>query len=635
MTGKTSCFIRKGNRVYCGGCGKPQRQDRYNLLKHGEECGFASRREPPILEEGKDYAYRFEESEDRETLIFQVSVPYLLPTRVYPDRYCGTRWEEVFRAEFSRGSRTVRETGLYNIDVWMKRMLDQQHLPSVTGEDDLSVLTRFFPDLLAISSYGAFLDIYRNKGYGKEELLPERKARNLLARPLSPSALPAPGSAKVPDCTKETEMRPEVIVQGEWIRYQGTGYLQLQILPGPGGEEEREIRKLFADPLSLLLAEGYARASRLCSEEIRYLLLTPRLKVENQVSPYALRQFDKAYPAFLLQRYLESGGKNLLIPLLSANYNKCMELLYKAGMPEFAETYSDLKKNNELVLYRNNLPEIFGLPVKTLRRIATFGFSQEEGIFARLREIYDYNPRYLSLSRYGISALQFLKWQNITRNPNFFGNYLTIRQMNSWTDEELFRTLKYCNQLDGEIEKRYEDGYQSKWRMYKDYVETCCALGDFQDGKWPKDLRAAHDRAAERYYILTNEKLRLGFLQAVTGEKYLSLTTDWEEDQEAFEKDPYCVLAPHLMSDLDLESKEMHNCVKTYIDAVAKGNTMVFFLRKKTTPDRSLCTMEVTKDKVLIQVKAFANTKPAPKIRAFVRKWAKIKGVQIRTYDML
>lgn len=59
----------------------------------------------------------------------------------------------------------------------------------------------------------------------------------------------------------------------------------------------------------------------------------------------------------------------------------------------------------------------------------------------------------------------------------------------------------------------------------------------------------------------------------------------------------YLVYVPESPSDLIQESKRLHNCLSSYVDRVAQGNTSVFFIRDADNPDAALYAMEVTNGK--------------------------------------
>ncbi len=82
----------------------------------------------------------------------------------------------------------------------------------------------------------------------------------------------------------------------------------------------------------------------------------------------------------------------------------------------------------------------------------------------------------------------------------------------------------------------------------------------------------------------------------------------------------YAVTAPKTPKDMIEEGQMMSNCVASYIERVAAGDTMIFFLRTRKEPDRSLVTIEV-RDGRLQQVKARFNRRPTEEQMEAVNTW--------------
>lgn len=609
-------FIKKDYATYCGKCGKKQLQDSYNLKKHASECGFPTDVEPRVFEDGNDYAYSFKISDDNNELYFYVFSYNLKLRPGFKDRYCGSEWKTVFKATFRRDSKTVEEKGLYNIDVWMKKMMDEKHIPSLSADNDICLFKNFFTDILSYDCYGSFLDIYRNKGYGNKKLLSNEEAEKLL---------------KYKSENWLTEITAsEVKVYGDIIEIGEELLLHIWVT---------DARKSSSIITEILISDKYTYSNGDCKNVISKLLCPPEsLHIVNLIDKEIINRFDEKYPMFMISNYLKCGGSNILMPLFASNFNKCLELLYKAGIPSLAETFYDIKKNNELVMYKNNLKEIFGIPVKTLKKIASTNCATEKNIFIRLKEIYEYDPRYLSLENYGLAVLSLLKYQNITHNKDFsYHRTLSIKSIKSWNDDELFRTLKYLNKMENDLWKSGNE-YYDVWDMYKDYLNGCEKLATpekpYYFGKWPKDLEYAHETIAELIYEKDNEEVTEIFKVTVSDEDYLRLMTNYGEEKEDFENDKYVIYAPKKPYDLYNESAQMNNCVKKYVSDVANGKTRVYFLRDKKCPSKSVCTIEVLPNNDLIQLKAYGNHMASTEIKSFVRKWAKIKGIRFASRDI-
>ena len=82
----------------------------------------------------------------------------------------------------------------------------------------------------------------------------------------------------------------------------------------------------------------------------------------------------------------------------------------------------------------------------------------------------------------------------------------------------------------------------------------------------------------------------------------------------------YVIIAPKTPKDMIEEGQMMSNCVASYIERVANGNCMIFFMRTRKEPDRSLVTIEV-RDGNLVQVKGRFNKRPTDEQNSAVNTW--------------
>ena len=82
----------------------------------------------------------------------------------------------------------------------------------------------------------------------------------------------------------------------------------------------------------------------------------------------------------------------------------------------------------------------------------------------------------------------------------------------------------------------------------------------------------------------------------------------------------YMIIAPKTPKDMIDEGQMQSNCVASYIDRVANGYTMIFFMRLRKDPERSLVTIEV-RDGHLVQVKARFNKAPTTEQHEAVDTW--------------
>lgn len=616
-------FIKKGNAIYCGKCGKSQMQDAYNLKKHADACGFPVDKMPRIFHNGEDYAYAFKISEDGKKLMFYIFVYTLKLIPGFKDKYSGGEWTNVYCASFLKDNKEIREKGLYDIDIWMKHMIDNKHIPSLSSCDDIEIFKSFFTDILSIESYGAFLDIYRNKGYGNRIYTKEDmdKIDRLMKANSNLELIQKDSINKVSN----------IIVDGKTIITSNNDTI-LCLRIGMYIIASNTVKST----INIAVSDGFAYCHANCKSIVPALLYSDTSKIKCMVGKDTIETFDNAYPSFMLKSYLENGGKNIFIPLFAANYNKCMELLYKSKIPVLAENFEHIKKNNTLPLYKNNLKDIFGIPVKTLKRIASKDLTREPDILNRLSEIYNKNQRLLCLESYNMTALHFLKYQNVVHDKPFKSdNYYSVKEIDSWSDEEIFRTLKYLNKLNDTLPTGdYNIKMHTQWDIYRDYINMSLKLGEYIKGKWPKNLKEAHDLASELCFAKEQEIQDREFKEFIHTEFYQKLTTDFGDDAEKFQNERYTIIAPSKAYDLVNESAQMNNCVKNYIRNVCDKKTMIYFLRLKKDINKSVCTIEITPNKCLRQLKAYGNHQANDEIKEFVKLWAKIKEIKLSSYDI-
>lgn len=637
-------FIKKENVVYCGKCGKKLPGDSYNLKKHAGSCGFVAGVEPKIFEDGNDYAYAFQISKDGSALNFFSFRYNLINMPGFHDKYSGGKWEKVYAACFKRGSRIVEEKGLYNIDIWMKKMLDKTHIPSLSADDDITILHAFFPDVIGIESFGSFLDLYRNKGYGnlyldvekvKEYITGctdglERKAEDFLCH----------------FSKRNTSVSLKVSVNGKMKTINSRQAMNLFINCSYEKHENERTQEKSLD-IEFLIMDGCIISSfdAVVTQKILKIVFGYRcesLNIKNNIPEEELEVFNELYPKFMVKQYMESGGCNILIPFLSSNYSKCMELLYKAGLHAVVENYYILKiMNNDILYYENNIKEIFGVSVKTMRRVcSSYNIMTTVNLFQRLKEISICCPKYLSLSDYGAASIDFLMSQNITRSRNVLKMGFSSGEIDKWTDDELFHTLKYLHRQEhifaGSDRIKSRSVYEKTnniWVLYIDYIRISKLMGRYIDGKWPKNLQQAHNTAAEMYEMKLSKEKESEFKNIVLSEEYLSLIPTKEENKKL--NSEFSIYAPKNIDDLFDESIQMHHCVKTYAHMIIQKSTMIYFLRRKESPEKSVCTIQITPEKELIQMKAYANSRADRCIKEFVKKWAAMKGITLKTIDVM
>lgn len=168
------------------------------------------------------------------------------------------------------------------------------------------------------------------------------------------------------------------------------------------------------------------------------------------------------------------------------------------------------------------------------------------------------------------------------------------------------KTLQYLSTLE-----------QKDVRDYFDYVSWLDKLGyNIADEYYifPSDFRAAHDTLAAAYKKYQDRAARR---QKQLQNKIIARLKE-QNDLPAFHlhSNGLFITVAGSTDELAREGRELHHCVATYADKVAKGETMILFIRKESDPDTPFYTMEF-KDGVIQQIRGYGNCEPTREVLRF------------------
>lgn len=136
---------------------------------------------------------------------------------------------------------------------------------------------------------------------------------------------------------------------------------------------------------------------------------------------------------------------------------------------------------------------------------------------------------------------------------------------------------------------------------------------------FPKFLKTRHDILAKNYKVVKdqekNERIQAQY----------DAIQPWEDTKGL--SSTFTIVAPKTANDIVDEANQQHNCVASYIDRVANGNTHILFLRERTNPEKSLVTVQVTKESwgelVIKQAYQAFNMPITEDQKEFLDKWVK------------
>lgn len=90
----------------------------------------------------------------------------------------------------------------------------------------------------------------------------------------------------------------------------------------------------------------------------------------------------------------------------------------------------------------------------------------------------------------------------------------------------------------------------------------------------------------------------------------------------------YRIVVPKQIVEIENEADELRHCVRTYIDRVIDGQTLICFLRTNENPKQPLVTIEVKKGFVT-QAYGLQDSKPSDEALDVMRKWAQEMNLRL------
>lgn len=198
--------------------------------------------------------------------------------------------------------------------------------------------------------------------------------------------------------------------------------------------------------------------------------------------------------------------------------------------------------------------------------------------------------------------------------------------------KELLRNYNYTNTIskvisDNEIGKfiEYIQNQNTNINSYADYIKACLYLKldmTIPKNRYPHDFKRWHDIRSDEYATakaIADKKER-----AELYKKFATVAIKYEGLQYKRQAD-FIMLIPHSPADLIHEGDQLSHCVGRmgYDQKMAREETLIFFVRNITEPDKPFVTVEFSiKQHKILQCYGYGDTKPNESVLNFVnRKW--------------
>lgn len=579
---RNTFLVSINNNTYCGKCGKFIFNDYRDIKKHEKECSIKINPEAKELEDIK--AYYLEAK--NESLVL-----YIVQATGNKENFKGIIWENIYSCEFFKYKKVYKELGKENLNYWIEMfelnmLFDELYdleMLNIGKEKSFITINKVFPGIGYIDRIDNFIKRFLTKGFVIKHF-------------------------NMSDIRKLPTLKIDLNIGKKYRNNLPIYFCQLK---------EVEIN----DDIMFLCAciKGRMNEGKIIVEEKNILYISHNyvynpnnfdiLDFINKDVIYGRFRYDKyskKYPETMLREYIESGGERYLHFIISENNDFLMELIGKASLGYVSNKINEYRNINPEA---TNIKQIFGLPIKALRNINTKEVSENLNKYELeiFKKAYKIQP---SIFNEPITETEILFLNSVIGKK---GNLITACKNNP---KDILDYSRYCRTLN-----------QTEYNLFVDYSNMCNTHKLWPYKKFPEkqNLKLAHDVIMQYSYEKKKAEESHNFDEAISSEIYREFIE--LPFEQFYLNSRFTLLMPRSADDLVEESYQMRNCVRSYIPSVSAGRTYILFLRKKTSKSSSFVTIEVNRNRALVQVKGKGNSHPDDQTKEYVIHWCKDKCI--------
>ena len=169
------------------------------------------------------------------------------------------------------------------------------------------------------------------------------------------------------------------------------------------------------------------------------------------------------------------------------------------------------------------------------------------------------------------------------------------------------------------IVKYFQQQKIDVFRDYNDYLILLDRLNISKDNEntlFPSDFKVAHDNAVQMLQQKEDEERKAKLEKKLN--KFNKLLKKYKKKYIYSSKE--LIIRPLVSIDeVYEEAQQQNNCVYTnYCEKYFKGETILLVVRKKSEPDKSYCTVEISLNDELIQCRAKNNVSAPAEVKEFM-----------------
>lgn len=298
-----------------------------------------------------------------------------------------------------------------------------------------------------------------------------------------------------------------------------------------------------------------------------------------------------------LDLYLAAGGTDPVAYLALWRKRPAVENLLVQGAGRLVAEL--IKREGDVYNYRSGIPKLESVNWKEKGPARMLGLNMEE--FRQLRQMRWNVPDwelYKTVRDSGV-LVRLPEDMELLRAVGPHDIKDILREADG---AEFWRILRY-------LKKQGQD-----WYMLRDYWNMAGRLDrDLTDSlvRWPRDLKASHDKVMEEQKHRKDELLAEGFRRRA--EELAAMT---------YERGGLLIRPCRDQAELIAEGRALHHCVASYANDHAEGRTAILFIRRAEEPDAPYYTLELDEKTLTVrQNHGLRNCAPPEEVREFAATW--------------
>lgn len=310
---------------------------------------------------------------------------------------------------------------------------------------------------------------------------------------------------------------------------------------------------------------------------------------------YDIMKLDDVQPIMFLEKFLSANIpiRSSMIVQVRYGYSK------KGNRTRYYETSSHY---DNFDFTKKKLHQIIGAPREFISMMREYGWALDGDNLSKISDLFGKGERTknkaMDLLRYAIENNVVNEvWNNIDK-------LLFLIQAYNYNIETLINYVYVvCPMYQGLTNPN------EVLTILKDYIQMSESLG-YRFDKYPNSLKLSHDVKMVNYRTIQNQRDYAEFENAVH-----------EYGDLIFQDKKYQVLIPRTPKDLVKEGSSLNHCIASYKGRVIQGNSLIFFVRERKTPNVSLVSVELNKYYQMVQARGMNNRPVTTGEQEFINKW--------------